>query len=130
MSYLKYFMDENQPIVKRQFVTVEADWLFVQSVFPEPGFRSYVLGHVVSKLATALKENGIHSFHDRQQRPELTSITRVLSGIQIAWSPCDANDGTGADSSRHENAGSTGEPASPSSPPDGEAEKGCGQGGP
>ena len=123
-------MDENQPIVKRQFVAVEADWLFIQSVFPEPGFRSYVLGHVVSKLATALKENGIHSFHDRQQRPLFTSITGVLSGIHVTWGASDTNDGARTGGARDENACSEGKPTGPASPPDGEAEKGCGQSGP
>jgi hypothetical protein len=110
MSYLQYFLDERKPLVKRQFVAVEDDWNLIQSVFPEPGFRSYLLGHVVSKIANELRKNGIQTYYDRQERSQFTSIARTLTGIQIGWFTDNRDVGRAAHGTYHQTPCSPREP--------------------
>jgi len=83
MSYIDHFIDAKKPLCRPRAVAVEEDWELLCHVFPEPGFRSFFLGHIVSKLAKELKANGINDYFDRQSRPEFTTITGFLSGIKF-----------------------------------------------
>lgn len=83
MSYSKHFFNDKLPQAKPRIVCVEEDWEFLCSVFPEPGFRSYFCGHIISKLAKHLKDNGVHSYFERSGRPEFTDLPRFLSNIHF-----------------------------------------------
>jgi len=111
VSYSQLFFDDTLPLLKPRFVCVESDWNFLCEVFPEPGFRSYFLGHIVSKLANELKEHGINSFHDREKRLELATITGLLSNIVLVRKESLANDGPGVGGACEEDAYSQGESA-------------------
>ena len=57
------FIPEDKPLIKPRFVAVEESWELLEHVFPEPGFRSYFLGHVVEKLAEELRKNQIKNYY-------------------------------------------------------------------
>jgi hypothetical protein len=83
MSFSQAFFDDTKPLIKPKIVCVEEDWKLLCHVFPEPGFRSYFCGHIISKLAQQLKDHGVHDYFDRSGRPEFADLPRFLSNIQL-----------------------------------------------
>ena len=128
MSYLAHFLDETQPLVKPKFVAVEEDWLLLCKVYPEVGFRSFFLGHIVSKLASELRKNGITTYFQRTTaRPELATIAGLLSAVQFTRNESLGDDGRGAGSPREATAKCEGESPGTASTPSGEDESGEGK---
>lgn len=84
MNYIDMFMPPGKPLVKPRFVAIEESWELLEHVFPEPGFRSYFLGHVVEKLAEELRKNQITNYYDRQRFAHLATIPGLLSNISFA----------------------------------------------
>lgn len=72
-----------KPTLQPRSVVIEEDWQFIHSVFPEIGFKTYFYGFLISQLARELKQNGITSYHERTERPELANISRFLSNIRL-----------------------------------------------
>lgn len=93
MSYSKHFFDDTKPLHKPKIVCVEDDWEFLCDVFPEPGFRSYFCGHIISKLATELKQHGVNSYFERTGWPELTDLPRFLSNLTFIGQARQSDDG-------------------------------------
>lgn len=91
MKYIDLFLDSRKPLLQPRITVVEEDWQFLERVFPEPGFRSYLGGFIVSKLATELKEHGITSFVDRERLHSTASLAGLLSGIHLVGRPADGN---------------------------------------
>jgi len=112
MSYQKIFMPEDKPLIKPRFVAVEESWELVSNVFPEPGFRSYFLGHVVEKLADELRKNNIKNYYDRQRFTHLATVPGLLSNISFAGTKAEPNVGRGVDGVHDQDAHSAGDPAS------------------
>lgn len=112
MSYLKLFMPEDKPLIKPRFVAVEESWELVANAFPEPGFRSYFLGHVVEKLAQELRKNNIKNYHDRQRFAHLATVPGLLSHITFAGAAPESDVGRAADGIHDQDAHSAGDPAS------------------
>lgn len=112
MSYQKIFMPEDKPLIKPRFVAVEESWELVSNVFPEPGFRSYFLGHVVEKLADELRKNNIKNYYDRQRFAHLSTVPGLLSHISFAGAKAEPNVGRGIDGVHDQDAHRSGDPAS------------------
>lgn len=125
MNYIDYFMPRanREALIKPRFVAIEADWELLCNVFPEPGFRSYFLGHIVSKLATELKEHGITSYSQRAERPEFANLPRLLSHIRLTGEADSRHDGCGTGRTCNEDALRAGESASDALPTSGQAEE-------
>lgn len=112
MNYIDYFMDSSKPLLRPRPVVVEEDYELVCDVFPEPGFRSYFFGYVISKLAQDLRTHGIRNFTDRESRPDFPSLTRFLSHIVIIGPETFRNDRRGAGGTYEGDTSGAGESAS------------------
>lgn len=108
MNYIDHFINSHKPLIKPRYVAVEEDLVLVHKVFPEPGFRSYFCGHIISKLAQELRKNGITTYQDRESRPEFTSLTRFLSNIRLTGEEIDNNVRRGTGSTCEAGASSSG----------------------
>lgn len=110
MSYIEQFMPvtPQTQMIKPSIVVIEEDWKFISHIFPEPGFRSYFLGHIVSKLANELKSNGITDYYERSARPELADLPRLLSNVRLTRFEDHDNERRGVGSARGEDAQRTG----------------------
>lgn len=84
MSRAHLFINDRKPCIEVKGLVVEEDYKFLQSIYPEHGFRSYFIGYCISRLAKHLKENGIHSCDTRLSRSEFATITGLLSHIVFA----------------------------------------------
>lgn len=126
MSYIHLFLPdaERKATIKPRVVAIEDDWKFVKGIFPEIGFSSYFLGHIVSKLAKQLKENGITTYHQRSDRPELADISRFLSNIQLVGEAANSDDGRGTGSPRGNVKECKGATTSDAQPVSGQTEEG------
>lgn len=112
MSYIDMFIPANgKPLIKPRFVAIEESWELLEHVFPEPGFRSYFLGHVVEKLAEELRKNKITNYHDRQRNPNFASITRLMSNIAFTGEATQPDVRRGIDGVHNQDASSTGDTA-------------------
>jgi hypothetical protein len=111
MNYIDYFINSKKPLVRPRPVVVEEDYELVCNVFPEPGFRSYFFGYIISKLASDLRKNGITNYTDRESRPEFPTFTRLLSDIVIIREETFANERRRVGGAYEEGARSTRKPA-------------------
>jgi hypothetical protein len=111
MNYIDYFINSKKPLVRPRPVVVEEDYELVCNVFPEPGFRSYFFGYIISKLASDLRKNGITNYTDRESRPEFPAFTRLLSDIVLIREETFANERRRAGGAYEEGARSTRKPA-------------------
>lgn len=112
MSYIQMFIPEDKPLIKPRFVAVEESWELLEHVFPEPGFRSYFLGHVVEKLAEELRKNQIKNYYDRQRFSHLASVPGLLSNISFARKETVGDDGRGTHGVHDQGAHSAGDTTS------------------
>lgn len=104
MNYIDYFFDASRPLIKPRFVATEDEWEHICRVFPEPGFRSYFLGHIVAKLSKELKQNGINTYLDRNREQRFASLPEFLSNIQLTGKADSGYVGRGTDGTRDEAA--------------------------
>lgn len=103
MSSIDLFLpDSRKPLAKPRFVCYEEDWKLLQEVFPETGFTSYFPGLLVHVLATHLKENGITTYIERSERPDLANFSHFLSNIKFISSKADADERRGVGPARSE----------------------------
>ena len=136
MSSIDLFLpDSTEPLAKPRFVCYEKDWKLLQQVFPETGFTSYFPGLLVHILATYLKENGITTYIERSERPELANLSHFLSNIKFAGDENHPDERRGVGPARGEVAECAGEPTGNAESPRRETEEGkgrkdCEEGGP
>ena len=116
MGYITIFIDDSKPLCKPKIVAVEEDWELLCRVYPEPGFRSYFPGFIISTLAKQLRQNGIKSYFDRVARPEFAELANLLSNIQLVQAGTNGktpvgNVGGGTGGTNQESPSSAREPA-------------------
>lgn len=96
MKYSDYFINTKKPLLRPRPVVVEEDFELVCSVFPEPGFRTFFYGHIISKLAADLRKHGITNYTERESRPDFPTFTGFLSNIVLIGDSLESDDGRGA----------------------------------
>lgn len=123
-SFIQLFIDHRKPLTKVSIKPVENDWLYLESVFPETGFRSYFLAAIVSKLANELRNRNITTYEDRLNHPEL-HLSRLLSDIRLIGQASGGYVGTGTVGTRQLAAPGSGTAAGSSHPVKGQGESTC-----
>lgn len=123
MSYSGLFYDDTKAQAKPRIVCVEEDWDFICHVFPEPGFRSYFCGHIISKLASELKQHGVTDYFERSRRTELTDVPRFLSNIVLIREESDSDDRRRVGGTREEDTRREGESSDTKKPAVGKVEE-------
>jgi len=109
MKYIDYFIDSSKPLIKPRFVAVEEDWNLVLRVFPEPGFRSYFLGYLISTFANELRKRNITGYETRLDHRDFADLRRFLSNVSFTGDQSGPDDRRGAGSFRDEHQSSSGE---------------------
>jgi hypothetical protein len=114
MSKVEFFIKNGNrvPLVKPKFVCAESDWDFFTSTFPEPGVRSYFLGHLVQEIVTNLKLNNVRNVFSRSNFKPASDLPGYLSHIDDSLAKLHGNVGGGTASLGNENPCSLGESAS------------------
>lgn len=109
MSYIDLFLDTKRPLTTPRFRCDDEHWKQLEMIFPEPGFRSYFLGYLVTKLRNELEQHGINSYEDRLNHPQFANFAEFMSNIHFIGNARNADDGRGAGSTCDKAAFSTGD---------------------